>query len=294
MNIPNKTTVDLEFQTLLEQISSFAVTPLGKEEILSISPINEKDEIDYQLDLVSEYTSSFDNENKIPSHYFDEFLKEIKLLKIENSTIEVEGFRKISVTNYTVNRLIKFFKKFKRYYPVLFSMCGHIEFDEKPKKKISTVIDNYGNIPNNASEKLFSVRKEIGIVKSKWNHEIVNMLASEVVKHLEVSGIKLIEICEVPGSWELIAGAQKLISKCDLIIPLGVVIRGETTHYELISETVTQGLMDLMIKNDKPVIMGLLATENEEQALKRANPDQLNKGKEFAQSALEILALRNN
>ena len=98
LNIPNKTTVDLEFQTLLEQISSFAVTPLGKEEILSISPINEKDEIEYQLDLVSEYTSSFDNENKIPNHYIDEFLKEIKLLKIENSTIEVEGFRKISNT----------------------------------------------------------------------------------------------------------------------------------------------------------------------------------------------------
>ena len=167
MNIPNKTTLDLEFQTLLEQISSFAVTSIGKEEIQSISPISDKEEIEYQLDLVSEYTSSFDNENKIPSHYFDEFLKEIKLLKIENSTIEVEGFRKISVTNYTVNRLIKFFKKFKRYYPVLFSMCGHIEFDEKPKKKISTVIDNYGNILNNASEKLFSVRKEIGIVKSK-------------------------------------------------------------------------------------------------------------------------------
>ena len=65
---------------------------------------------------------------------------------------------------------------------------------------------------------------KIGIVKSKWNHEIVSMLASEVVNHLEDSGIKLIEICEVPGSWELIAGAQKLISKCDLIIPLGVVI----------------------------------------------------------------------
>jgi DNA mismatch repair protein MutS2 len=167
LNIPNKTTVDLEFQTLLEQISSFAVTPLGKEEILSISPINEKDEIEYQLNLVSEYTSSFDNENKIPNHYFDEFLKEIKLLKIENSTIEVEGFRKISNTNYTVNKLIKFFKKFKRYYPVLYSMSNHIEFDEKPKKKISSVIDNYGNILNSASEKLFSVRKEIGVVKSK-------------------------------------------------------------------------------------------------------------------------------
>tara|TARA_B100000674_G_scaffold230940_1_gene190010 strand:- start:1317 stop:3455 length:2139 start_codon:yes stop_codon:yes gene_type:complete len=167
LNIPNKTLVDLEFQTLLEQISSYAVTSIGKEEILSISTINEKDEIEYQLDLVSEYTSSFDNENKIPNHYFDEFLKEIKLLKIENSTIEIEGFRKISNTNYTVNKLIKFFKKFKRYYPALHSMTSHIEFDEKPKKKISSVIDNYGNIHNNASEKLFSVRKEIGIVKSK-------------------------------------------------------------------------------------------------------------------------------
>ena len=167
MNIPEKTSVDLEFQTLLEQISSFAVTSIGKEEILSISPINEKDEIEYQLDLVSEYTTSFDNENKIPNHYFDEFLKEIRLLKIENSTIEVEGFRKISNTNYTVNKLIKFFKKFKRYYPALRSMSSHIEFDEKPKKKISSVIDNYGNIHNNASDKLFSVRKEIGIVKSK-------------------------------------------------------------------------------------------------------------------------------
>ena len=151
----------------MEQISSFAVTSIGKEEILNLSPINEKDEIDYQLDLVSEYTSSFDNENKIPNHYFDEFLKEIRLLKIENSTIEVEGFRKISNTNYTVNKLIKFFKKFKRYYPSLHSMSSHIEFDEKPKKKISSVIDNYGNIHNNASDKLFSVRKEIGIVKSK-------------------------------------------------------------------------------------------------------------------------------
>ena len=151
----------------MEQISSFAVTSIGREEILNLSPINEKDEIDYQLNLVSEYTSSFDNENKIPNHYFDEFLKEIRLLKIENSTIEVEGFRKISDTNYTVNRLIKFFKKFKRYYPSLHSMSSHIEFDEKPKKKISSIIDNYGNIHNNASDKLFSVRKEIGIVKSK-------------------------------------------------------------------------------------------------------------------------------
>ena len=116
--------------------------------------------------ILLEYTSSFDNENKIPNHYFDEFLKEIRLLKIENSTIEVEGFRKISNTNYTVNKLIKFLKNLSAI-TLLFLVSSHIEFDEKPKKKISSVIDNYGNIHNNASDKLFSVRKEIGIVKSK-------------------------------------------------------------------------------------------------------------------------------
>ena len=130
---------------------------------------------------------------------------------------------------------------------------------------------------------------KIGIVKSKWNHEIVNMLASEVVNHLEDSGTKLIEICEVPGSWELIAGAQKIISKCDLVIPLGVVIRGETTHYELISESVAQGLMQISIDNKKPVAFGLIATENLQQAEDRVSSSKLNKGREIAQSLVEML-----
>ena len=130
---------------------------------------------------------------------------------------------------------------------------------------------------------------KIGIVKSKWNHEIVNMLASEVINHLEASGIKLIEIFEVPGSWELIPGAQKLISKCDLIIPLGVVIRGETTHYELISESVAKGLMQISIDTKKPVGFGLIATENLQQAKDRVSSSKFNKGREIAQSLVEML-----
>ena len=108
MNIPNKTTVDLEFQTLLEQISSYAVTSIGKEEILCISPINEKDEIEYQLDLVSEYTSSFDNENRIPHHGFESLLDIFPLLKIENSVLAISSFRNMATNTETTNKLLNF------------------------------------------------------------------------------------------------------------------------------------------------------------------------------------------
>ena len=131
------------------------------------------------------------------------------------------------------------------------------------------------------------------IISAPFYEEINRKLRDGAETILKNNGIKYKHIT-VPGALEIPTAISLMKDQFSGFVALGCVIRGETTHYELISETVTQGLMDLMIKNDKPVIMGLLATENEEQALKRANPDQLNKGKEFAQSALEILALRNN
>jgi len=69
-----------------------------------------------------------------------------------------------------------------------------------------------------------------------------------------------------------------------------VVIRGETSHYELISESAAQGLMQISIETKKPVAFGLIATENLEQAKQRTNQSQLNKGKEIAQSLVEMLS----
>jgi len=134
---------------------------------------------------------------------------------------------------------------------------------------------------------------KIGIVKSKWNHEIVNMLASEVVKHLEASGIKLIEIFEVPGSWELISGAQKLISKCDLIIPLGVVIRGETTHYESVCQNSANSISKLGLKGIC-IGNGILNVENYDQAISRADPNLKNFGGNAAIAALTLVEIKQN
>ena len=134
---------------------------------------------------------------------------------------------------------------------------------------------------------------KIGIAKSKWNDKYVDMLVESAVFHLEQNNIKNIKVIEVPGTWELVYATNALLEKyeCDGVISIGVIIRGETSHYDLISQNVVSGLMNLTLNTSKPVTLGILATENEAQAEERSNPNKLNKGKEFAQTILEVLNL---
>ena len=119
------------------------------------------------------------------------------------------------------------------------------------------------------------------------------MLVDSSVLHLKQNNIKNIKIIEVPGTWELVHATNALLEKyeCDGVISIGVIIRGETSHYDLISQNVVSGLMNLILNTSKPVTLGILATENEAQAEERSNPNKLNKGKEFAQTILEVLNL---
>jgi 6,7-dimethyl-8-ribityllumazine synthase len=130
---------------------------------------------------------------------------------------------------------------------------------------------------------------KITIVAARWNAELVDDLVHAASEHLTKIGYKNIETIYVPGSWELVHASQKALEKSDGVISFGVVIRGETTHYELISESVAQGLMQVSIDAKKPLALGLIATENFDQAKKRCDPSELNKGKEIAQSLAETL-----
>ena len=134
---------------------------------------------------------------------------------------------------------------------------------------------------------------KIGIAKSKWNDRYVDMLVDSAVLHLKQNNIKNIKVIEVPGTWELVHATNALLEKyeCDGVITIGVIIRGETSHHDLISQNVVSGLMNLTLNTSKPVTLGILATENEAQAEERSNPNKLNKGKEFAQTILEVLNL---
>ena len=133
------------------------------------------------------------------------------------------------------------------------------------------------------------VSKKITIVASKWNAELVNELVESGRMHLESLGFTDLKIVYVPGAWELVHAAQIELVHADGVIAYGVVIRGETTHYELISESTAQGLMQLSINSNKPIGFGLIATENLLQAEERVDPSKLNKGREIAQTLVEML-----
>ena len=167
MKIPEKSLLDLEFDTVLSQVGAHCITPMGKEAIAAIKPIDVEEDIVKQLTLVSEFRASFDNDNRIPNHGFDNLSADMSLLKIENSVLEIEGFRRIAAANETTNILLKFFKKFKEYYPELNQLGAQIEVTKIPKEKVDAVIDRFGDIRNNASEDLYRIRKQINSVRSK-------------------------------------------------------------------------------------------------------------------------------
>lgn len=136
---------------------------------------------------------------------------------------------------------------------------------------------------------------KIGIAIAEWNDDITRPLGEGARKALIEAGIKESHIVEYPvaGSYELpLASALMLDSGCDAVIAIGCLIKGDTPHFEYISEAVTQGIMKLNLDSRKPVIFGVLTTLTHQQALDRAGGVLGNKGYEAAVAALKMLKLQ--
>ena len=137
----------------------------------------------------------------------------------------------------------------------------------------------------------------IGVVVAEWNSEITMAMAEgavDTLRQYEVSE-ENIRVIHVPGSYELTTGADLMLradSSLDAVICIGCVIQGETRHFDFICEAVSQGLTNVSIKHEKPVIFSLLTTNNFEQAKNRAGGAHGNKGVEGAVTALKMAALR--
>ena len=134
----------------------------------------------------------------------------------------------------------------------------------------------------------------IAVIVSKWNPDITFTLRDGALNVLEEAGIPTQNIitCEVPGSYELPAAANMLLNKypkLDGVICLGCVIQGETRHFEFICQAVAQGIVNVSLKHDKPVIFGVLTPDTMQQALDRAGGKYGNKGEEAAVALLEML-----
>lgn len=139
---------------------------------------------------------------------------------------------------------------------------------------------------------------KIGIVTAQWNAEITGALYNAAVLLLEKQGVKAENIIEVtvPGSFELTSGADILLSnkELDAVICLGCVIKGETPHFDFICNAVANGVSQVSIKHNKPVVFGVLTTNSLEQAQERAGGKHGNKGEEAAVTALLMADLQNN
>jgi len=177
IKIHSKTLDDLEFETVLQQVSTHAVTAFGKQKISDTLPFEDKEELLTNLAYVNEYLASFENENVIPNHGFEGISLEIKLLAIENSFLEIQGFRKIAAISNAVNLLLKFFKKFQEYYPTLQSRSEEIEFTKDIVTEIDNVINRFGEVKDSASPSLAQIRRGILSIRGKINQSFSSALS---------------------------------------------------------------------------------------------------------------------
>lgn len=136
-----------------------------------------------------------------------------------------------------------------------------------------------------------------GIVVSEWNPEITENLHKGAIQTFLDCGTEKDNIISwnVPGSFELVYGCKKMIEsqRVDAVIAIGNVIQGQTKHFDFVCEGVTQGIVDLNIKYDVPVIFCVLTDNTKQQSLERSGGALGNKGIECAIAAIKMAAIKN-
>jgi len=212
IHIHEKTLQDLEFSTVLQQVSELCVTALGHEAALQITPLNNKESAIKALVLTNEYLASLLNDNRIPNHGFETIAKELKLLKIENTYLEAHSLKKIVSISVTANDIILFLKKFQEYYTNLYEFASEIEVTKALIEEIDTIIDRFGDVKDNASSLLYELRQDINKVKGKINQsfssalhayhqlEYLDDIRESVVDNKRVLAVKAMYRRKVKGS----------------------------------------------------------------------------------------------
>ena len=135
----------------------------------------------------------------------------------------------------------------------------------------------------------------VGLVVSEWNEDITESLYSGAYDTLVERGVisNNIKRINVPGSFELVYGSKKMIqSNVDVVIAIGCVIKGETEHFNYICQSVSNGIIDLNINFNTPVVFCVLTDNNKQQSVDRSGGKHGNKGVEAAITALKLSAIK--
>ena len=135
--------------------------------------------------------------------------------------------------------------------------------------------------------------KKIAVIASRFNEFITQRLLDGCLTELKQNKVEQsdIKMFWVPGSFEIPVVAKRIAKRKDIqaVICLGAIIRGETIHFDLVARGVAQGIMQVSLTSEKPIIFGVLAAETVNQAYKRSEKRGDNKGREAARAALEMI-----
>ncbi|MDP6962671.1 MAG: 6,7-dimethyl-8-ribityllumazine synthase [Planctomycetota bacterium] len=165
--------------------------------------------------------------------------------------------------------------------------------------------------------KLFQGRPQscdsIAIVVARFNHEITSALTEGAIHTLKQAGVAddAIHVYHVPGAYEVPLMCDIVAPKHQAVIALGCVIQGDTPHFDYVCNEASRGILDVSLRHQKPVLMGVLTCSTYEQAKLRASLEffdssedsivgnekstpECNKGSECASAALEMISLINN
>ena len=218
VTIPDKTIEDLEYSEVLRQCADFAITSMGKKVIFGLKPQTNNAVVLNNLQMTSEYCASFDNENRIPNHGFEDISSYFTLLKIENSVLELEAFRNLAQNTEITNTLIRFLGKFKTYYPTLYSLTESLYEEKEIKPRVDGVIDRFGEVRSDASDKLYNIRKQMQQLKGKIsssfnkalsqfsNADYLDDIRESVIENRRVLAVKAMYRRKVKGA---IMGSSK-------------------------------------------------------------------------------------
>ncbi|MFV0304614.1 MAG: endonuclease MutS2 [Moheibacter sp.] len=180
MQVSKQTLRDLEFPKILEKVSAYAFNERTALRIVNLIPYTDYNALIQDLDTTNEYLSSFENENKIPFSEFYYMTDYLSHLEIENYYLNVEQFFQIKSNTLQIKEITKFFTKFEEYFPELHSLISLVQYENEIVKEINNVFNRHGEIKDDASPELASIRKKMKLISGR----IADLFKKSIVHNL--------------------------------------------------------------------------------------------------------------
>ncbi len=210
--VAKKTLEDLEFPKILDLVSARCITEPGRLLAPKVRPFPEEQELLESLGRTHEYLSSFESENRLPNHGFEPVDDALRMLRLQNSLLPVEAFRRFALLSTLIQDQQRFLRKFAEYYPCLQAWVGQVTFHAEIPVAVDAVIDRHGEIRDSASPQLSDIRRQMrqlhGKISQSFNAALSRYLQADylddiresVVENRRVLAVKAMYRRKVRGS----------------------------------------------------------------------------------------------